>query len=55
MKKKMTIKLFRKKPKKKFKSKWSLEDFQSFADRNILRSKKVPSKKKPLPDKNEWD
>ena len=36
-------------------SKWSLEDRQRFSDRNILKSKKVPSKKQPPPQKSEWD
>ena len=34
---------------------WSKIDKQHFADRNILKAKTVPSKKKPPPDKKEWD
>ena len=44
------------KKKKKLWSKisWSKEDRQRFSDRDILRSKKIPSKKKSPPDKSEW-
>jgi hypothetical protein len=52
----MMIEMFRKKHKKrKTISKWSDQDRQNFADRNILKSYKIPSKKKSPPDKNEWD
>lgn len=45
------------KPKKKIKiiSRWSIQDKQDFADRNFLKSKKVPMKKQLPPDKNEWN
>ena len=41
--------------KRKVISSWSNEDKQNFADRNFLKSKKIPSKKKQPPDKKEWD
>ena len=44
-----------KKPKRWIISKWSSEDRQRFADRNFLKSKKIPSKKQPPPDKSEWN
>jgi len=48
--------MFRKKHKKrKMISKWSDQDRQDFADRNILKSYKIPSKKKPPPNESEWD
>ena len=34
---------------------WSDEDRQRFADRNVLKAKTVPAKKKPAPKKEEWD
>lgn len=40
--------------KRKIISRWSLQDKQDFADRNILKSKKIPSKKQPPPEKEEW-
>jgi len=46
-----------KKKKKKlwFKSSWSSEDKQSFSDRNILKAKTIPNKKKTPPNKSEWN
>lgn len=34
---------------------WSQEDRQRFSDRNFLKSKTIPSKKKSPPEKSEWD
>lgn len=44
----------KKKKKRWFNTSWSSEDKQSFADRNILKAKTIPSKKKSPPDKSEW-
>jgi|Laugresu1bdmlbsd_1035121.scaffolds.fasta_scaffold432149_1 hypothetical protein len=41
--------------KKRIISRWSKKDKQNFADRNVLKAKTIPSKKKPPPDKKEWD
>jgi hypothetical protein len=38
-----------------FSKAWSKIDKQNFSDRNILKAKTIPSKKKPPPDKKEWD
>jgi hypothetical protein len=37
------------------KNQWSKQDKQNFADKNILKAKTVPGKKKPPPNKKEWD
>lgn len=37
------------------KSKWSKEDRQRFSDKNVLRAKTVPAKRKPEPTAKEWD
>jgi hypothetical protein len=47
--------MFRKNKKKKLISKWSSEDRQNFSDRNFLKAKTIPSKKKSPPDKSEWE
>lgn len=47
--------MFKKKKRKKTVFKWSDEDRQNFADRNFLKSYKIPSKRKSPPDKKEWD
>jgi len=46
-----------KKKKKRFlfSKKWSDEDKQNFSDKNILKSKTIPSKKKSPPEISEWD
>lgn len=33
---------------------WGPEDRQRFADHDILKSKKIPGKRKRPPDKSEW-
>lgn len=33
---------------------WSNSDRQRFKDRNILKAKTVPSKRKSPPDESEW-
>lgn len=45
----------RRKKKKTIISRWSIQDKQDFADRNILKSKRIPLKKLPPPEKEEWD
>jgi hypothetical protein len=50
----LIMKISRKKIRKII-SAWSTEDRQNFADRNFLKSKTIPSKKKLPPDKKEWD
>jgi len=35
--------------------KWTDADRQRFADRNILRSLRIPSRRKPAPSLDEWD
>lgn len=45
----------KKKKKHWFKVSWSDQDRQSFADRNFLKAKTIPSKKKSPPDKSEWN
>jgi len=35
--------------------KWSDEDRQRFADRNVLKARTVPSKRAPKPEPDEWD
>lgn len=42
------------KKKKRIVFKWSQQDKQNFSDRNFLKAKTIPSKKKPPPDKSEW-
>jgi hypothetical protein len=34
---------------------WTRADRQRFADRNILRSWRIPKRRQPPPDPNEWD
>jgi hypothetical protein len=34
---------------------WTKADRQRFADRNILRSWRIPKRTKPAPDPTEWD
>jgi hypothetical protein len=41
--------------KAKVNSKWSALDLQRFKDRNILKAITIPKKRKPSPDKSEWD
>jgi hypothetical protein len=40
---------------KKNKRPWTEEDRQRFRDRNILKALRIPSKRKPAPDKKEWE
>jgi len=35
--------------------KWSDADRQRFAERNILKALRIPSRRKPAPDADEWD
>jgi len=34
---------------------WTKADRQRFADRNILKSRRIPQRRQPPPDPNEWD
>jgi len=34
---------------------WSAGDRQRFADRNILKALRIPGRRKPAPDADEWD
>jgi hypothetical protein len=34
--------------------KWTNADRQRFADRNILKALRIPSRRKPPPDADEW-
>ena len=36
-------------------ARWSDEDRQRFADRNVLKARTVPSKRAPEPEPDEWD
>ena len=45
----------KKKKKPWLKSSWSNQDKQNFSDRNILKAKTIPTRKKPPPNKSEWN